>query len=142
MKVMTACSSTLGTLDIGTSHFEDVLQTPIDCAEALRKTAVEVGVISHRIVNLLLSRCLAHIKSFCDMSGALCISQKQPAKPLLQPPSESGDRRKEIVLPPDLALTLGRRNGHLFRFDAREPQIVEECPEFLPEFTRCIRIER
>jgi len=52
MEVMTARSSALGTLNIRTSHFEDVLQTPVDRSEAAWKTAVEEQGISHRIVTL------------------------------------------------------------------------------------------
>ena len=85
MEVMTACSSTLGTLNIRTSHFEDVLQTPFNRAEAAWKTAVEEQGISHRIVNLGLSPCLAHIKCFSEIGRALCTSQIKHAKLLLQP---------------------------------------------------------
>jgi hypothetical protein len=118
---MAAGSPTLRTLDIRTSHFKDVLQTLFDCAEAPWKNAVEGRFISHRIVNLLLSGCLAHTKSFCEISRALCTSQKKHAKLLLQPPSKSGDRSEEVVLFPDLAFPLGRGYRHPFSFNVREP---------------------
>ena len=120
MEVMTACSSALGTLNIRTSHFEDVLQTSFDRAEPAWKTAVEEQGISHRIVDLGLSPCLAHIKSFCEIGRALCTSQMKHAKLLLQPPSKSSDRSEEVVLLPDLPLPLRRRYKHLFSLDARE----------------------
>lgn len=120
MEVMTACSSALGALNIRASHFEDVLQAPFDRAEAAWKTAVEKQGISHRIVDLGLSSRRAHVKSFGDMSGALCTSRKRPAKVLLQPPFESGDRSEEVILPPDLPLPLWRRYKHLFSLDTRE----------------------
>ena len=121
VEVMTAGSPTLGTLDICTSHFEDVLQAPIDRSEPTWKTAVEGWGISHRIVNLGLSPCLAHIKTFCEIGRALCTSQKKHAKLLLQPPSKSGDRSEEVILPPDLPFPLGRSYKHLFRLDSRKP---------------------
>ena len=121
MEIVTSSPPTLGATKILTSHFINVLQAPLDRAKALWKIATEVRGISHRIVNLVLSPCFAHIKSFCEIGRALCTSQKKHAKLLLQPPSESGDRSKKVVLPPDLPFPLRRSYRHLFRLNASEP---------------------
>jgi hypothetical protein len=123
------------------SQREEVLETPLVNAEALRKIAVVDGAISHRIVNIVLSSRRVHGKSSGDMSGVVCTSQKRPAKSLSQPPFESSDRCEEVVLSPDLSLPFGRRDRHLFRLDVCESQISEESPELLSQFLRRIRVE-
>lgn len=120
MKVIAASPATLWTAKIPAAYIKNIFQTSRICAESLRKIAAKDRGIPHRIVNLGLNCCRAHIKSFCDLSGALCTSLKMHAKSLLQPPSISGNGREEVVLSPDLPLPFRRSYRHLFCLDACE----------------------